>query len=117
MTFEAKNKIYELSHYLAYAIMPYYPKDFLLNPKTFSILNNDVFSILFGSSTGSFHFPIAPVEISSWISENSDTILSGKCLIKGWKVKDCYFLAPVLIKRSCEMQLANIALTLNQKVA
>ncbi len=105
MTFEQKNKAYTLSRYLIDGVISCCPEGFLLNPHTFCVLDNSVFSVLLKNPIGCFHFPVNPKEVFSWITENSDIILSGEYLLKGWKKEDCYFLAPVLIKQSCEIQL------------
>ena len=108
MTFEQKIKAYELSEYIFSSVIPCYSEGFLLSTKTFSILDDSVFMIEYENLAGCFHLPVNQIEISSWINENSEIILSGKYFLKGWKNKNCYFLTPVLIKQRCEIQLIPI---------
>ena len=105
MTFDQKMEAYKLSNHITDKLITGYPEGFILNPKTFSILDDYIFSLQYAKLVGSFHFPVDPIEIFSWITENSAIILSGKYFLRGWRDNDCYFLVPVLIRDSTESYL------------
>lgn len=107
MTFEQKMEAYKLSNHIADKLIPCCAEGFILNPKTFSILDDCQFLLQYAKLMGRFHFPVNPIEIFSWITENSGIILSGECFLKGWRDNDYYFLVPVLISDSMEACLAS----------